>query len=257
MRSINDYSEYLAALKDKSSKDPVICAEAKKALGKLKQEDPGRYTLYRMLNKEIEAPKEEIPKKERKVYDKEKFIREHPEIDVRDLRKKAKERLKKGSYGFGLRFDLPTWLTEENLLNSVDQLTLIDLITANGRPIPRQTLLRKCIKIAVIENRIDEVLLQNIIVDATFCYYKPVLNQIPKEIRGYAKKAFCSACREVISAKGVQSFVRGDGTIYFYKVLRSISKKGNEELFEMLSTAQDVERLIEAERNGKKSNVNQ
>lgn len=27
MQSINDYSEYLAALKDKSSKDPVICAE--------------------------------------------------------------------------------------------------------------------------------------------------------------------------------------------------------------------------------------
>ena len=47
MRSINDYSEYLAALKDKSSKDPVICAEAKKALDKLKQEDPDRYTLYR------------------------------------------------------------------------------------------------------------------------------------------------------------------------------------------------------------------
>ena len=267
MRSINDYSEYLAALKDKSSKDPAIRAEAMKALDYLQGEAPDRYTLYRILNKEIEAPKEEAPKGERRVYDKEKYIREHPEISVRELRRKAKERLKKGSYGFGLRSDLPTWLTEENLLKSVDQLTVSDLITRSGKPVPRQTLLRKCIKIAIEEKRIDEGMVrdalkhddpwsspanrQNMlifalsaidvvdekkIVDVTFFYYKPVFKLLPKEIRGKAKKAFCSACSKVIRAKGVQCFICTDGTISVDKVLRSIPEKGNEELFEMLLT---------------------
>lgn len=122
MRSINDYSEYLATLKETSSKDHVVRYEAKKALEILQKDAPNRYTLYRILNKEIEAPKEEAPKGKRRVYDKEKYIREHPEISVRELRRKAKERSKKGSYGFGLRSDLPTWLTEENLLKSVDQI---------------------------------------------------------------------------------------------------------------------------------------
>ncbi len=266
MRSINDYSEYLATLKETSSKDPVARDEAKKALEFLQREAPDRYTLYRLLNKEIEAPKEEAQKGERIVYDKEKYIREHPEINVNELRYKAKERLKKGSYGFALCFDLPTWLTEENLLKSVDQLTISDLITGNGKPVPRQTLLRRCIKIAVAERRIDEVVLRDtlkhddpwfspanrqnmlifalsaiepvdekLIVDVTFFYYKPTFKLLPREIRGKAKKAFCSACREVISAKGVESFICTDGTINVDKVLRSIPEEGNEELFEMLS----------------------
>ena len=266
MRSINDYSEYLAALNETSSKDPVARYEAKKALENLKREAPDRYTLYRLLNKEIEAPKEEVPKGERKVYDKEKYIREHPEINVRELRNKAKKRLKKGSYGFALCFDLPSWLTEENLLKSVDQLTVPDLITGSGNPVPRQTLLRKCIKIAIAEKRINEVMVRDalkhddpwsspanrqnmlifalsaidavdekLIVDVTFFYYKPVFKLLPREIRGKAKKAFCSACREVISAKGVESFICTNGTINVDKVLRSIPEKGNEELFEMLS----------------------
>lgn len=265
MRSINDYSEYLATLRDTTSKDSVAREEAKKALEILKREAPDRYTLYRMLNKEIEVPKEEAPKGERKTYDKEKYIREHPEISVRELRYKAKERLKKGSYGFGLRFDLPTWVTEENVLKSVDQLTISDLITGSGKPVPRQTLLRKCIKIAIAEKRIDEVILRDVlkhddpwstpanrqnmlifalsaidagdekmIMDVTFFYYKPVFKLLPREIRGKAKKAFCSACREVISAKGVESFICTNGTINVDKVLRSIPEKGNEELFEML-----------------------
>lgn len=266
MRSINDNSEYLATLKETTSKDPVAREEAKKALEILQKEAPDRYTLYRMLNNEIDVPKEEGPKEDRKVYDKEKYIMEHPEINVSELRNIAKERLKKGSYGFALCFDLPTWLSEENLLTSVDQLTISDLITGSGNPVPRQTLLRKCIKIAISEKKIDEIkvrdalkcndpwsspanrqnmlvfalaaigaLDEKLIVDTVFSYYKPVLNQIPKDIRGHAKKAFCSACSKIISAKGVQSFICADGTINVYKVLTSIPEKGNEELFEMLS----------------------
>lgn len=171
MRSINDYSEYLATLKETTSKDPVARDEAKKALEILKREAPDRYTLYRILNKEIDAPKEEMPKGERKVYDKEKYIREHPEINVRDLRRKAQKRLKKGSGGFSLSLDLPVWLTENDLLLSVERMTISDLITASGKPLSRQTLLRKCIKIAVAERRIDETKLRNYICGLFSSYY--------------------------------------------------------------------------------------
>ena len=170
MRSINDYNEYLAPLKETTSKDPVAREEAKKALEILQKEAPDRYTLYRMLNKEIDVPKEEGPKVDRKVYDKEKYIREHPEISVRELRRKAQQRLKKGSGGFSLSLDLPVWLTENDLLLSVERLTISDLVTASGKPVPRQTLLRKCIKIAVAERRIDETKLRNYIC-GVFCSY--------------------------------------------------------------------------------------
>ena len=53
MRSINDYNEYLAPLKETTSKDPVAREEAKKALEILQKEAPDRYTLYRMLNKDM------------------------------------------------------------------------------------------------------------------------------------------------------------------------------------------------------------
>lgn len=80
---------------------------------------------------------------------------------------------------------------------------------------------------------------ENMIVDAALNNYKPLLNQLPREVRGHAKKTFCSACREVISTKGVKSFICADGTINVYKVLMSIPEKGNEELFEMLLKRQE------------------
>ncbi len=150
-------------------------------------------------------------------------------------------------------------------------MTIPDLITGSGKPVPRQALLQKCIKIAIAEKRINEVIIrdalkddnlwnssanrqgmlifaleaidaldENMIVNETFKYYKPVLNQIPKTIRGHAKKAFCSACSNVISTKGIKSFITTNGTINVDKVLRSIPEEGNEELFRMLSKRQEL-----------------
>lgn len=171
MRSINDYSEYLSTLGDTKSKDPVIRDEAKKALDVLRQEDPGQYTLYRALNKEIDLPETMMPKKEKKVYAKGQFIREHPEINVEDERKKARIRLLKGANGLPWRFDTPTWISDEDMLKSLDRLSLPDLITISGKPVPRQTLIRRCIKLAVAERRIDEEKLHGYVISMFVSYY--------------------------------------------------------------------------------------
>ena len=255
MRSINDYSEYLAALKDKSSKDPAIRAEAMKALDYLQREAPDRYTLYRILNKEIEAPKEEAPKGERRVYDKEKYIREHPEINVNELRYKAKERLKKGSYGFALCFDLPTWLTEENLLKSVDQLTISDLITGNGKPVPRQTLLRRCIKIAVAERRIDETKLRNYICGVFCSYYnsKIVTLKTPSLYEPVKKMIMEKATvEELVKISDGPSFNFGELGLLIYKTEKTFSEEQLKEMESKEITRAEKEARHKAKRQAKK-----
>jgi len=173
MRSINDYSEYLATLKETSSKDPVVRDEAKKALEGLKQNDPGRYTLYRVLNREIEPPESLVPKKEKKekkVYEKGQYIREHPELDIKEVRDSARKRLLRGPYGFYWRFDTPSWVSDEDMLRSLDKLSLPDMITINGNLVSRQTLIRRCVKLAVVEGRVDEVKLREFVL-SQFTYY--------------------------------------------------------------------------------------
>lgn len=175
MRSINDYGEYLAVLKDKSSKDPSVCNEANRALEKLQLEDPGRYTLYRTMNGEIKPPEEVAPltpKKKRNVYDKEQYIREHPEINIEELRKKAFDRLLRNRYGIDLCFYIPHWVSKEEVLKSLDFMTISDLITASGKEVPRETLIRRCIQRAVMDGRIDEKRLREIITSQFISHYK-------------------------------------------------------------------------------------
>ncbi len=171
MRKINDYNEYISALKDKSSKDPAVCAEVKKALDDLQQRDPNRYTLYRVLNGEIEAPESLVPKKEKKVVEKGQYIREHPEINVIEERKKARERLLKRANGLDWRFYKPVWISEEDMLKSLEQLTLPELLTISGKPIPRQTLINRCVKKSVAERRIDEKKLRAVVCNLFSSYY--------------------------------------------------------------------------------------
>lgn len=171
MKSINDYSEYLSTLGDTKSKDPVIRDEAKKALEALQRENPGRYTLYRVLNKEIDPPETMMPKKEKKVYEKGQFIREHPEIKVEEVRKRARARLLRGPYGLPWRFDTPSWISDEDMLISLDRLTLPDLMTISGKIVPRPTLVRRCVKLAVAERRIDEEKLRRYVIGMFVSYY--------------------------------------------------------------------------------------
>lgn len=171
-RIIENYSDFLAAMEAKKSEDAVTRNEGKNALGNLRIRNPKLFDEYKARYEGIapaEPTIESKPKKARKTaYDKEKYIREHPEINVMELRKKARERLLKGSYNLGLLIDTPPWMSKEDLLDSLNRLTISDLITASGKPVQRQTLLRKCINIAIAEGRIDEKKLRDIVF-SSFC----------------------------------------------------------------------------------------
>lgn len=183
MRTIENYDDFVAAMKDKSSDDRVVRNEAKNALGNFHIKYPEKYDKFKARFEGIKDPEIVIPaipkvipqyestpqpKKPRKTKaDKEQFIKDHPNLNVQKLRKEAYEKLAKGSVVYGmhysLEFDLPKWITAEEVLKSVDQLEIPDLITASGNLAPRDTLRRKCIKIAAADGRIDETKLRQII----------------------------------------------------------------------------------------------
>lgn len=172
MKSINDYSEYLAALKDLSSKDPSVRNEANRALRVLQNEDPERFTLYRVLHGEIKPPKEpEPPKAPKKVIDKEQFIHELSANDIQELRKKARAKLLRGPYGLNWRFDTPSWISDEDMLKSFDELPLSDLITKFGNLVQRNKIIQLCINFAVAKKRIDEEKLRKSIQSLFSSYY--------------------------------------------------------------------------------------
>lgn len=183
MRTIENYDDFVAAMKDKSSDDRVVRNEAKNALGNFHIKCPEKYDKFKARFEGIKDPEIVIPsiprvlpqyestpqrKKPRKTKaDKEQYIKDHPKLDVQKLRNEAREKLSKESLVFGVRlslqFDLPKWITVEEVLRSVDQLEIPDLITASGKLAPRDTLKRKCIKIAAADGRIDETKLRQII----------------------------------------------------------------------------------------------
>lgn len=241
MRTIENYDDFVAAIKDKSSEDREVRNEAKNALGNFHIKYPERFDKYKarydgiMPVEPIAEPKSSRPRKT--AYDKEQYIMEHPEINVIDLRKKARIRLTKGEYGFGLRYDVPVWLTEYELLSSVDQLTISDLITSSGKPVPRQTLLRKCIKIAIADGRFDDKKARALVISLYSSYYNNRKNGFYKYHPPYSS----AAIREMIKYDATMQEVADiviDGSMNFFKLFRLAEKKGLK-----IMTAQEWERL--------------
>ena len=76
---------------------------------------------------------------------------------------------------------------------------------------------------------------QKNVVDSVLQEYKQVFKQLPKEVRGYAMKAFCAAINEVLSSNGTLFVFDMVGNIVAKRAVTKISKKGNEELFALLS----------------------
>lgn len=175
MRSINNYSDFLSALSDKQSEDSKTRNEAKNALGIFKQKDPQRFSEYKASYEGIEIPKPivetEINQKRSVDYQKERYIQEHPDIDETTLRKKAFAKLKKCNYGLGLRIELPSWIDENEVYDSINKLSLIDIITKNGNLVRRETLQQKCIQQLVIDRRFDEGKLRDFIINVFNRYY--------------------------------------------------------------------------------------
>ena len=169
-RIIETYEEFIAALQAKKSDDRVERNEAKNALGNLRIKYPEQFEKYSKWYEGIEEPLPTIQVKPRKPRalpaDKERYIQEHPEINVEELRNKARERLMKGKYGMGIRFDLPSWISERDLLSSVETLAISDLITADGSLAQRAILYRKCIRRAAASGRVDEMALRQTILNS-------------------------------------------------------------------------------------------
>lgn len=89
---------------------------------------------------------------------------------------------------------------------------------------------------------------QKDVVDEVLLAYKPVLKQLPKAIRGNAMKAFCAAVNEVISIHGTLFVFDMAGNIVHKRAVAKISKKGNEELFALLSNLFACEELEKAQQ---------
>ena len=89
---------------------------------------------------------------------------------------------------------------------------------------------------------------QKSVVDAVLANYKPVLKQLPKEIRGHAMKAFCAAVNEVLSTNGTLFVFDMAGNIVAKRAVLKITKKGNEELFTLLSNLIATEELEAAQK---------
>ena len=179
MRTIENYDDFVAAMKDKSSDDRVVRNEAKNALGNFHIKYPEKYDKFKARYEGIKEPEIVIPvipralpqyesapqqKKPRKTKaDKEQFIKDHPELNVQKLRKEARERLLKGTYCSCLSLELPKWVTGKDVLLSLDQMELADLITASGKIATYESLKKKCIKRAAADGRIDETKLRQTI----------------------------------------------------------------------------------------------
>ena len=162
-RDIKTYEDFLVALQAKAFDDPVYKNEANDALGNFRQKNPELFDKYSRMCEGVEGQQPIVPAKARKprkkIADKKQLNSEHPEINVKRLRNIARKRLMKGKFGF----DLPSWITEDELLSSIDQLTISDLTTEAGDPVQRATLYRKCIILAATSGRIDEGKLRQVV----------------------------------------------------------------------------------------------
>lgn len=170
MQSIESYSDYLIALRNQTSNLRFVRTEAIQALQNLRNSNPEKFAEYKARHEEAQKPKQKSVRAA--AYDKEKYIQEHPELSVDELRNKAKERLERDRYGLYLSVYIPNWITVEQVLESIDSFEIADLITANGKPVPRQTLIQRCIKRAVADRRINEKRLREIITNQFISHYK-------------------------------------------------------------------------------------
>lgn len=170
---INTYTEYCEALEAKQSEDPAVRSDAKKALAILKQKAP---TLYLEYDDRYNGKGENKPKKA-KTYsrpstlaERQNYLKEHSNIDVTEIRAKLRTSLLKGHYGLGLLFSVPLWMRRDDVIATFDQLDPAELITSNGRPVSRDTVLRRCIRKTIELGLYDEEKLRQEVV-SMFCSY--------------------------------------------------------------------------------------
>ncbi len=243
MRVIESYSDYLIAVRDQTSDIRYVRTEAINALQNLRNSKPEKFAEYKARQEEAKKPKSA----QERARDKEKYIQEHPEINVKELRKKARERMQKDKYGFGLRADVPVWMTEEDLLSSVDQLSVADLITGTGKPVTRQAIIKKCIQIAVADRRIDEAKLRSYVCGVFCGYYNKKVITLPASLSYEMVKVIINqeaTIEELVKISDGATFNLAELTMFIYRRAKQMPDSERER----------VERIVEkkAERKARK-----
>lgn len=67
-------------------------------------------------------------------------------------------------------------------------------------------------------------------------YYKRYINQLPKDVRGNVKKAFCDAIRDVLSINGLLSFIDSNtGRINPVRVFNKVRKADAPDLCKLIT----------------------
>lgn len=94
---------------------------------------------------------------------------------------------------------------------------------------------KKQVNYEAVIKRIDSLTTESV-TNKVLDYYRPIFGSLPRNIRGAAKKAFCDAIRLAMSYQDDFLFAVDDnGNVIPKRVLAKVTKKGNEDLFKLLS----------------------
>lgn len=91
-----------------------------------------------------------------------------------------------------------------------------------------------------------ETATQKQVVDKVLNTYRPLFDELPKDIKGVAKKAFCAAVYNVLSNNGTLFVFDMNGNVIPNRVLRSIKRSENADLFLLLGNLFTQAEALEA-----------
>ena len=94
---------------------------------------------------------------------------------------------------------------------------------------------KKQVNYEAIIKRIESLTTESV-TNQVLDYYRPIFGLLPRNIKGAAKKAFCDAIRDAMTYQdGFLFAVDDNGNVIPKRVLAKVTKKGNEDLFRLLS----------------------
>lgn len=165
MRTINEYNDYLIALKAKYSEDPKTRNEGKNSLGNLRIQDPERFEKYK-------ARYEEEQLQNNKGIKATKRINKTSWSSEDELRKLAKERICKSKYEFlPFYIDFPFGVKSDDVLAALEELPIEELLTKGGEPTRRNVILKRCLKRLLEQGKIDGTALRKESINLFNRYY--------------------------------------------------------------------------------------
>lgn len=95
--------------------------------------------------------------------------------------------------------------------------------------------IKKQVNFEAVIRRIESLTTESV-TNEVLDYYRPIFGVLPRAIKGAAKKAFCDAIRHAMTYQDDFLFAVDDnGNVIPKRVLAKVTKKGNEDLFRLLS----------------------